>query len=244
MTVKLLTLLFLLAPQATLSINVIKSKEKSEIGRAKIKDVELQVIGRKTFLLICYFWYFSLRPTRSWASAWDSRPLASPWRSPTSPRCTPACSPSPAWSPSSTGAPRTARRPTLAALRPGERRPGRGGAEGRSSARSYSPPGRRMARGFSSTPGILENGTLTASMLMLRPRYSKLSSTTRKYLKASAMRVNIWRRRPHCFSWTASTTTLLSTVPSQTFTSGTEISVWKATEMTLIKVLSSIRFSI
>ena len=55
MTVILLTLLFLLAPQATLSINVIKSKEKSEIGRAKIKDVELQVRGRKTFLLICYF---------------------------------------------------------------------------------------------------------------------------------------------------------------------------------------------
>ena len=52
MTLILLTLLFLLVPQATLSIKVIKSKEKSEIGRAKIKDVELQVIGRKTFLLI------------------------------------------------------------------------------------------------------------------------------------------------------------------------------------------------
>ena len=52
MTVILLTLLFLLAPQATLSINVIKSKEKSEIGRAKIQDLELQVIGRMIFLLI------------------------------------------------------------------------------------------------------------------------------------------------------------------------------------------------
>ena len=44
MTVKLLTLLFLLALQGSLCIKVIKSKEKSDIGRAKIKDLDLQVI--------------------------------------------------------------------------------------------------------------------------------------------------------------------------------------------------------
>ena len=46
MTVRLFTFLFFLAPQASLCIKVIQSKEKSSDGRAKIRDVELQVIYR------------------------------------------------------------------------------------------------------------------------------------------------------------------------------------------------------
>ena len=47
MTVRLFTFLFFLAPQVSLCIKVIQSKEKSSDGRAKIRDVELQVRYRE-----------------------------------------------------------------------------------------------------------------------------------------------------------------------------------------------------
>ena len=115
MTALLLTVLYFVV-QKSFCIKVIESKDKSDTGRAMVKDLILQVLLLNTITTGMMDWNELIRITQSSVSVWGSTPPGWTWQEMTSLLCSAPSSPSPAWSLYSTGQPLTVTASTLAAL--------------------------------------------------------------------------------------------------------------------------------